>query len=769
MKRLLPILFLFSLAYGQTTPLSFTKLGSTTDVITPARGAEQWISSPWDNVNDPYIPAGNAVPTNWYYRFLWGADIETGAQGVYVFTKFDAQIHAAMDNGQLFDFAVMPMCGGCGYNAGGISGLSYPAYLHTLMQAESTNSKDWFYTAGGEWVPNCNSPNYQARLKALYVAIANHIATTSYKGIPYANVIGYFDIRGYGETGEWNTYPWYGTEPTGRTATAASLDSIISTSGTAFPNNLFVGSFGALDPGNASLIPPATSTYWLAYTNTYGHIGWRRDNIGDPGWDAAEDGNAGILTQWSVATCGGEPNNDATDAPYGDVPREVTKYGMTYFGNGNWSSVNPSNPTFVANAISASLNSGYRLVLNGGSYTTSPVSNGTFTVALAVRNIGVAPLYRNYYWRYQLRNGSGTVIWTGTSSFRPRLFLPSGSDNNISDNFTLTGVAAGTYSLRLIIQDSTGYTIPLGLAITGRQTDGSYILAASVTVTNSGGSPVAYAGPNQAITFPSSSVTLDGTGSSGTWSTQNWTQLSGPNTAVIGTPTTITTTASGLIPGVYVFQLSLNSGATTSTVQITVNPAIPPGTNVFTTQTPSGGTMNDGGGGIEVGMKFQSSSPGYITGARFYKTSGLTGTHIGELYSYPAGTRLAQATFTGETATGWQYVTFSTPISISINTTYVIAMYGSLGNYVDDNAGTGNTSFATAITNAPLTGLVEGGSSGHNGVYALPVGTPTYPTSFCGGCGGANYWIDVLYSPVLPNVCNCHPRTTSGFTQVIPH
>ena len=51
---------------------------------------------------------------------------------------------------------------------------------------------------------------------------------------------------------------------------------------------------------------------------------------------------------------------------------------------------------------------------------------------------------------------------------------------------------------------------------------------------------------------------------------------------------------------------------------------------------------------------------GAITGVRFYKAAANTGTHIGSLWTAD-GQRLAQATFTGETASGWQTVTFASP------------------------------------------------------------------------------------------------------------
>ena len=44
---------------------------------------------------------------------------------------------------------------------------------------------------------------------------------------------------------------------------------------------------------------------------------------------------------------------------------------------------------------------------------------------------------------------------------------------------------------------------------------------------------------------------------------------------------------------------------------------------------------------IELGVKFRSDTSGFITGVRFYKTAGDTGTHVGRLWS-AGGTQLAQ-------------------------------------------------------------------------------------------------------------------------------
>ena len=67
----------------------------------------------------------------------------------------------------------------------------------------------------------------------------------------------------------------------------------------------------------------------------------------------------------------------------------------------------------------------------------------------------------------------------------------------------------------------------------------------------------------------------------------------------------------------------------------------------------------DGGpdSSVELGVKFRSDLGGSITGLRFYKANTNTGTHVGNLWT-GTGTRLASATFTGESAAGWQQVNF---------------------------------------------------------------------------------------------------------------
>lgn len=92
--------------------------------------------------------------------------------------------------------------------------------------------------------------------------------------------------------------------------------------------------------------------------------------------------------------------------------------------------------------------------------------------------------------------------------------------------------------------------------------------------------PVVSAGIDLSIKLPTSSLTLTGTAvdSGGSIASTLWSQVSGPSTAIIATPTSLSTLMSGLVEGLYVFRFSAtdNLGATSSdTVQVTVEPADP--------------------------------------------------------------------------------------------------------------------------------------------------------------------------------------------------
>ncbi|HKX23865.1 MAG TPA: DUF4082 domain-containing protein, partial [Candidatus Saccharimonadales bacterium] len=153
--------------------------------------------------------------------------------------------------------------------------------------------------------------------------------------------------------------------------------------------------------------------------------------------------------------------------------------------------------------------------------------------------------------------------------------------------------------------------------------------------------------------------------------------------------------------------------------------------------TPTGQSNFDDASDVELGVKFIPSINGTISGVRFYKQGSMGGTHVGRLWQSD-GTPMANATFT-ETASGWQSVTFSSPVSVTAGTTYVASVTFNDGRYI----ATPNY-FTTSVTNGPLT--APSGPSVGNGVFTGNAGS--FPTTASGN--HANYWVDVAFYATDP-------------------
>jgi hypothetical protein len=139
---------------------------------------------------------------------------------------------------------------------------------------------------------------------------------------------------------------------------------------------------------------------------------------------------------------------------------------------------------------------------------------------------------------------------------------------------------------------------------------------------------------------------------------------------------------------------------------------------------------------VEVGMRFQSAVAGYITGVTFYKGVKNIGTHTGSLWT-AAGALLATGTFTGESASGWQTLTFSSPVAISANTSYIASVHDP-GGYYAVNA----PYFNSAVTNYPITAMQSVTGAG-NGLYTYEASSTNAPSSTF---NASNYWVDVNFT-----------------------
>jgi hypothetical protein len=187
--------------------------------------------------------------------------------------------------------------------------------------------------------------------------------------------------------------------------------------------------------------------------------------------------------------------------------------------------------------------------------------------------------------------------------------------------------------------------------------------------------------------------------------------------------------------GVYTYGASL--AFPTSTFQATnywVDVTFVPASSLWpSTTTPAVDSHHDSQP-VTLGVKFQATASGTITGIRFYKGASNTGTHVGSLWS-ATGTLLAQATFTNETASGWQQVTFGSPVAISANTTYIASYHNSSGFHSMTRP-----YFTEQYTRGSLIALADDAQGG-NGVYTYGASS-TFPTN---SFQATNYWVDVAF------------------------
>ena len=216
----------------------------------------------------------------------------------------------------------------------------------------------------------------------------------------------------------------------------------------------------------------------------------------------------------------------------------------------------------------------------------------------------------------------------------------------------------------------------------------------------------------------------------------------------ISNPSTTSTTFTGLTNGTaYTF-------AVTATNQIGVGPAgtsnvVTPYDTLFDFTTPATPDSGDSGG-VDLGVKFTSDNAGWVEGIRFYKSQANTGTHVGSLWD-ASGNLLATATFTNESASGWQQVLFSNPVVISAGTTYIASYFTSSGHYAFAANG-----FNSPFDNPPLHALANTASP--NGVFTYASGNVFPSQTF----NAADYYVDPLFLSMPPPGQATNVSATAG-------
>ena len=417
--------------------------------------------------------------------------------------------------------------------------------------------------------------------------------------------------------------------------------------------------------------------------------------------------------------------------------------------------------------VSGSLPGGLTLNLTSGAITGTPSGVGTFnftvqvsdgsnpaqsaskalsiTVVPALTSIAVTPTNpTNQVGSTQQFTATGTYSDGSTQDLTTQAAWTSSKTTvaTINASGLATGVSAGTATISAGLAGVTNGTTltvqPPPLVITTASlTNGALNTAYAASLAASGG-----------ITPYSWSIAAGSLPAGLT--------LNAASGAINGTPT-----AAGL------FNFTVRASDASSPVQtvtkalsITVASA-PPVVTIWPSTTVPG--LVDGGADspVELGVKFRSDVAGSITGIRFYKATANTGTHVGNLWT-SNGTQLATATFSGETASGWQQVLFASPVAITSNTVYVASYHCTIGHYSADV----NYFTSKGADNPPLHALTNGVSGG-NGVYAY--GTSSAFPSLT--WNAANYWVDVVFQAAAPPVLNsivvtpANPTVMVGATQ----
>jgi hypothetical protein len=178
-----------------------------------------------------------------------------------------------------------------------------------------------------------------------------------------------------------------------------------------------------------------------------------------------------------------------------------------------------------------------------------------------------------------------------------------------------------------------------------------------------------------------------------------------------------------------------------SVAALSVQPVNPSNTFSIWNSSATPTVTDDGGTApVEVGVKLTADTSGFISGIRFYKSLPNTGTHFGSLWT-GAGNLLATATFSAETASGWQQLNFGSPVAITANTVYIASYHTDTGHTADDHFYFSSIGADNLLLHAPASASVGG-----NGVFVDGTGGLFPQTTI----QDSNYWVDVVFLQTSP-------------------
>jgi gliding motility-associated-like protein len=247
----------------------------------------------------------------------------------------------------------------------------------------------------------------------------------------------------------------------------------------------------------------------------------------------------------------------------------------------------------ICSTLASALMAGNVAVVGTGAWTqVSGPSTATITLpASPVTTITALNTAGTYVFQWTISNAPCTASSDQISIIvnAPPTTANAGPDQTIcsnsvtmAGNTAVSGIGTWTQISGPAVGVITTPTSP-STTITGLLTSGTYVFQWTITnapcsassdqvsVIRNGTTPVSNAGPDQALC---NSTTATMAGNAATPGTGTWTQISGPNTATITTPSSQTSTMTGLIAGTYVFQWTITNApcaATNDQVSIVIS------------------------------------------------------------------------------------------------------------------------------------------------------------------------------------------------------
>lgn len=226
----------------------------------------------------------------------------------------------------------------------------------------------------------------------------------------------------------------------------------------------------------------------------------------------------------------------------------------------------------TASAVTATLSNNAGVTDNGTTYGAGMApaevlryaSSASTTRTLTINGLSASKTYNlELYATRNANSGYTTVFTTGTTSVSIATY------KNLSNKAAFVNlVPNASGQIAVTIKNANTYSYLAGFMLTENN---------SATTTENL-LPTANASADTTVVLPADSITLIGSGSDpdGSITSYQWSQVSGPDKAVLSNPATASVTTSALTQGLYTFRLTVtdDSGAIASDdVNITVNAA----------------------------------------------------------------------------------------------------------------------------------------------------------------------------------------------------